>query len=41
MADLPSMPDEVYMERVDPCRRHLFGEDIVRLVGVDFRPDEA
>lgn len=41
MADLPSMTDEVYVERVDPCWRYPLCEYVVRLVGADFRPDQA
>ena len=41
VAYLPPVPDKVDMQRVDPGRRHLFCEDVVRLVGVYFRSDQA
>ena len=40
MADLPPVPDEVYMERVNPLWWGDPGENVVGLVCVDFRADQ-
>jgi len=40
VADLPPVPDEVYMERVNPLWWGDPGENVVGLVCVDFRADQ-
>src|SRR5437588_12011137 len=40
VADLPPVPDEVYMERVNPLWWGHPGENVVGLVCVDFRADQ-
>ena len=40
VTDLPPVPDEVYMERVNPLWWGDPGENVVGLVCVDFRADQ-
>ena len=41
MADVPPVPDEVYMERVNPLWWGDPGENVVGQVCVDFRADQS
>ena len=41
MAYLPSMPDQIDMQRVDPLGRRDLRENLVGLVRADIRPNQA
>ena len=41
VTDLPSMPNKIDVQRVDPLRRHHLGENLVGLVGAHSGADQA